>query len=70
VNNRISDVFDAIEERTELRRENISMCIKCLGFTNFSQYPKLDDFSVFLVNQAGKVEVKKGTNISNLGIGL
>ena len=68
VSNKIFDVFNAIEERTEIRRENIIECVKCLGFANFSEYPKLNDFSVFLVDPKGVVELKKGTNMSQWSI--
>ena len=57
-------ISNAIEERTEIKRENITHWIKCLGFSNISSYPELDDFIVFLIDKKANVKIKKGKNIS------
>jgi len=64
--NQKDDISNAIEERTEIKRENITHRIKCLGFSNISSYPELDDFIVFLIDKKGSVEIKKGKNISRV----
>ena len=68
VDNKITDIFNAIEERTEIKRKDVSKCIKSLGFSNSSEFPDLQDFVLFLVNANGEVHIKKGTNISKFEI--
>lgn len=60
---RRNDLLDAIEERTSIKRHNISQIYKGLGFSVGSKFVQPEDYVIFLVSKEEKVKVSKAKNI-------
>lgn len=63
---RKNDLLSAIEERTSIKRHQITQICKCLGFSKASEFPILDDFVIFQVSKTEDVTITKGKNICQM----
>ncbi|GEM_PF-4994087 len=65
---RLNDLFDALEERCKLNRENIKQIIKCIGVGSLNNHILPIDFLGFVVKEENNIEIERGSSLNALSL--